>query len=227
MPLTRADKEQIDTYIQTNQPHLARIVLEDHLKQEPFDEPARKALGKINARYPLPPALAKATASVKAAAPIKATAPTPAPIKPPRSEMPAALKLDDDEIPTIKRALLEKRYDDAEALLIVSDHPDAERLRERLIQMRGGIGGGEKAKRDEPMPDFTGKLTLVIFLLIFLTLFGLIALTIWLPEAKRYPDAPGAGGLILANKVTTFILRGILAMLFVVLLINVLLYFLR
>ncbi|RMG80715.1 MAG: hypothetical protein D6712_17555, partial [Chloroflexi bacterium] len=48
--------------------------------------------------------------------------------------------------------------------------------------------------------SFTGKLFLTIILLLFWIIPGIIALAIFGPEAKRYPDAPGAKGLIFLNK---------------------------
>lgn len=213
MPLTRADKEQVDNYLKGNQPHLAKLVLERHLKDEPFDESARKVLGKIKARYPEPTTPPPAfTTPAPSPAPIRQTA--AAPIVKPKKELPPTsfTPSDESDIEGIKALIRDKRYDDADALLVLSDHPEAEKLRERLAALRVS-GGGVKSKRsyDEPMPDFSGRLSITIFLLIFLTLFGLIALAIWVPDAKRYPDAPGAKGLLLANTISTWILRGLLA----------------
>lgn len=220
MPLTQADKQQIDEYINSNQPHLARAVLEGHLRQEPYDEKARKVLGKLNTRYPaasVPPTFEPIpTPKAKRTATNLTTQP------PARAavSVPAA-----DDMAPIKQAIVEKRFDDAEALLILSDHPDAEKLRERLALIRGS-GGGTKMKRDE-MPDMTGKLAVTILLLLTLTLFGLVALAIWLPEAKRYPHAPGAGGLLLTNKIVTYILRGFLALLLLLLALLFMSYLIR
>lgn len=209
MPLTPADKQQVDNYLKSNQPHLAKVLLERHLKDEPFDESARKVLGKIKARYPEPTTPPPAFTTP---APIRQTTPAPA-IKPKKELPPTSFTpTDENDMEAIKALIRDKRYDDADALLVLSDHPDADKLRERLAALRVS-GGGVKAKRsyDEPMPDFSGRLSITIFLLIFLTLFGLIALAIWVPDAKRYPDAPGAQGLLLANKISTWILRGLLA----------------
>lgn len=195
MPLTRADREQVDAYIQNNQPHLARLILEDHLKVEPFDELARKALKKINARYPA------ASPSIPPSSP------------PPRASSPKPITAaPEDEITEIKRAIREKRYDDAEALLVLSDHPEAEKIRVRLASIRGG---GEKVKRvyHEAQPDFTSKLVLTIVLLFLLFIPGLIAMEIFAAEAKKYPDAPGAQGLILTRKIV-WILMILMAVLF-------------
>lgn len=214
MPLTRADREQVDGYLQSHQPHLAKLILERHLKEEPFDETARKALNKINTRYPGSPTPPAAAAAAQTPPPRPTT---PAPVVKPKKDLPPPTSLidaDENDIALIKQLIKEQQYDKADALLVLSDHPDAERLRERLAALRVS-GGGQKAKRahDEAAPDLTGKLSLTIFLLIFLTLFGLIALAIWLPEAKRYPDAPGAQGFLMTNKVVTWILRGLLVLL--------------
>lgn len=217
MPLTNAEKQQVDEYLKSNRPNLARVMLQDYLKDNPFDESARKVLAKINKLHP--PTSSTPTPAFSMPAP----SPTPAPARKLQSDVlpkitpkptPTHAASDENDIEAIKQAIREKRYDDAEALLVLSDHPDADKLRDRLGAIRGGAGGSvEKVKHVyvQTDKDFTGRLSITIFLLIFLTLFGLIALAVWLPEAKRYPDAPGAQGLILANKVVTWILRAILA----------------
>jgi hypothetical protein len=150
--------------------------------------------------------------------PVKTKSPKPAPL-----EMPPELRM--DEMEEIKLAIREKRFDDARAMLVISDHPDADKMMARLSQ----LGSGDKAKREYAGEDkdFTGRLTITVFLLIFLTLFGLIALAVWLPDARRSPDAPGAKGLILANRVVTIILRSILAILVFIIVFSVVVMFLQ
>lgn len=216
MPLTQADRQQIDGYIRPKsgdpRPNLARVMLETHLKQDPFDEEARKALAKINKLFPVTTTPPPISLPVAKPSPVSKTTSVavarPAAFLP---DTPVSAPAADSEIETIKAAIRERRYEEAESLLILSDHPEADKLRERLAAMRPVGVSREKAKREDELPDMTGKLSITVFLLIFLTLFGLVALAVWLPEAKRYPDAPGAGGLILANRVVTYILRGILA----------------
>ena len=131
--------------------------------------------------------------------PIKLSPTRPAKTK--RDELPPELRL--DEMDEIKEAIREKRYDDAEALLILSDHPEAEKLRNRLEAIRGG----SKAKTIyvKEGPDFNSKLVLCIVLLFLMFIPGLIALEIFAGEAKQYPHAPGAQGLLITRKVVWFL----------------------
>jgi hypothetical protein len=219
--MKQADIDQINESVRNGNINAARRLLEDS------DDPrASKMLVKLNEKFP-PPPMHPSVVSKPLSKPTSQFAPkplpqiTPAPaakssITKPKKELPTALRLNDDEndIEAIKLAIREKRYDDAEALLVLSDHPEADKLRDRLGAIRGPGSSGEKVKHVyvQADKDFTGRLGITVFLLIFLTFFGLIALAVWLPEAKRYPDAPGAGGLILANKIVTWTLRGILAL---------------
>lgn len=189
MPLTQADKQQVDSYIQSGQPHLARAVLEGHLREEPYDEKARRVLGKINTLYPAA-AQPPITPTAKPPAAIKRTQTNLETVAPARA---AASVPTTDDMAEIKKAFIEKRYDEAEALLLFSNHPDAEMLRERLMKIRGG--SGLKMKRDE-LPDFTNKLVICIVLLFLAFIPGLIALEIFVGEARKYPNAPGAQGLM-------------------------------
>lgn len=50
-------------------------------------------------------------------------------------------------------------------------------------------------------PDFTIKLIIAFVLLWFWFIPGLIALTVFGNEAEKYPDAPGAQGLLLLKKI--------------------------
>jgi hypothetical protein len=144
---------------------------------------AQKWIDEINERHP-PIKLSSLTAS-------KST----------REELPPELRL--DEMDEIKEAIREKRYDDAEALLILSDHPEAEKLRHRLAAIRGGRRLKTVYVKEEP--DFTGKLALSIILLLLMFIPGLIALEIFAREAKQYPHAPGAEWLLVTRKVVWFL----------------------
>ena len=123
--------------------------------------------------------------------------------------LPPELRL--DEMDEIKEAIREKRYDDAEALLILSDHPDAEKLRNRLQAIRGG--GKAKTIYVKEGPDFNSKLVLCIVLLFLMFIPGLIALEIFAGEAKQHPHAPGAQGLLITRKVVWFLTIVFLVML--------------
>jgi hypothetical protein len=90
----------------------------------------------------------------------------------------------------------QKRFDDARALLITIDHPKADIWLNRLNQM----GSGTAVSQPTSDKSFTVKLFVSIILLLFWIVPGLIALAIFAPEARKYPDAPGAGGLILLNR---------------------------
>lgn len=201
MPLTRADKIQIDEYIQAGQYHNARRML-----QESDDPQAKVALEKLNRKYPpeSTPSMFKPSPQ-PAAAPVKV-----APVLASPTLTDLAPDLPRDEMADVRLAIKERRYDDARALLVLSDHPDADKMLERLSH----LGGSEKVKRvsaDEDI-DLTAKFQITFFLLIFLTVFGLVALGIFVPEAKKHPNAPGAGGLLLMNSIVRFILYTILAL---------------
>lgn len=200
MPLNRADKEQIDAYIHSGQIHLARRML-----QESDDPKAAKVLEKLDARYPAP-SNGAFTASVTPSDPVSLKS---APVFASPTLTDLAPDLPRDEMSDVRLAIKERRYDDARALLVLSDHPDADKMLERLSH----LGGSEKLKREvvDTERDLSAKLQITIFLLFFLTLPGLVALSIFLPEAKRYPHAPGAGGLLLLNRIVRFILYGLLA----------------
>lgn len=218
MPLTRADKIQIDEYIQTGQIHNARRMLEDNRD----DPQAAKALEKFNLKYP--PTATRSSPMPAAPRPVVPVKESPAFASPTLTDL--APDMPRDEMTDVRLAIKERRYDDARALLILSDHPDADKMLNRLSTLGGS---SEKVKRvyDDSDKDFSGRLTITIFLLIFLTFFGLVALAIWLPDARRYPNAPGSQGLLLANKVVTYILRAILAFIVFVLALSILSYLVR
>jgi hypothetical protein len=62
------------------------------------------------------------------------------------------------------------------------------------------MGSGTAVSQPTSDKSFTVKLFVSIILLLFWIVPGLIALAIFAPEARKYPDAPGAGGLILLNR---------------------------
>jgi hypothetical protein len=216
MPLTRADRIQIDEYIQAGQIHNARRML-----QESDDPKAAAALAKLNQQYP-PTATRPVPPPAIAPTPVKAKVP-PVLASPTLTDL--APDMPHDEMTDVRLAIKERRYDDARSLLVLSSHPDADKMLERLSH----LGGGEKAKRvyEDEGKDFSGRLSITIFLLIFLTLFGLIALAVWLPDARRYPNAPGSQGLIRANQVVTLILRGIIVLLLSFIALNVITFLVR
>jgi hypothetical protein len=178
--------EQVDQLIGAGNIGAARNLLRS------LDDPrAVKALEKLNRKYP----------PETAAAPLPPLKPkSPPATAPARVELPPALR--QDEMEEIKEAIREKRYDDAEALLVLSDHPDAEKLRDRLTAIRGGGGGGKvKHVHGGPEKDFTNRLVICIVLLFFAFVPGLIALEIFVGEARQFPDAPGAKGLIRTRRI--------------------------
>lgn len=165
--------EAVKDLIQRKQIDKARMILEG------IDTPkARRWLTELDKR----PSLAAPSS----------THTTPARVTPDHS-MPDTLQL--DEMDEIKLAIREKRYADADALLILSDHPDATKLRERLAQTRGA---GTPAAA---MPDFTNRLVVCIVLLFFAFVPGLIALEIFVSQARKFPTAPGAKGLLLTRNI--------------------------
>jgi hypothetical protein len=83
-----------------------------------FDgEKARAALRRLNEKFP----------------PVAKPA-RPAP-RSPGSDMPPELRL--DEMDEIKLAIQERRFADAQSMLVTSDHPDAEKMLARLAQITG------------------------------------------------------------------------------------------
>jgi hypothetical protein len=84
-----------------------------------FDgEKAQTALRRLNEKFPL--------VATKAARPAPRSA---------SSDMPPELRL--DEMDEIKLAIQERRFADAQSMLVVSDHPDAEKMLARLAQITG------------------------------------------------------------------------------------------
>lgn len=102
-----------------------------------------------------------------------------------------------EEMQKAKSLIQQKRYDDARALLITVDHPKADVWLNRLNQMTAST------HTNQPTSDksFTSKLFITVVLLLFFIIPGFIALLIFTPEAKKYPDAPGAQGLIALNRI--------------------------
>lgn len=120
------------------------------------------------------------------------------------------------------KALIEaKRYEDARALLITIEHPTADKWLERLdkfsvppAQPAPVIPVSFPAPTVAPQ-SFTVKLVVTLVLLWFFFIPGLIALTIFAKEAKQYPNAPGAGALLLLNKWIFWIFVALLIVLFI------------
>ncbi len=92
-----------------------------------------------------------------------------------------------------KKMIEAKRYEDARALLVTIDHPTADKWLAKLNSMSPAI----VTPADK---SFTTQLVIAILLLFAFVIPGIIALSIFANEAKRYPNAPGAKGLIWLNR---------------------------
>lgn len=92
-----------------------------------------------------------------------------------------------------KKLIEAQRYEDARALLVTIDHPTADKWLAKLNSMSPAIA----ASADK---SFTTQLVIAILLLFAFVIPGIIALSIFANEAKRYPNAPGAKGLIWLNR---------------------------
>lgn len=96
------------------------------------------------------------------------------------------------ELAQAKQLIQQSRYNDAKSALILIDHPTADKWLNRLNSITQSTSGSAPQ-------SFTGKLVVAIVLLWVGVIPGLIAVSIFSQEAKRFPDAPGAGGLIFLN----------------------------
>lgn len=105
----------------------------------------------------------------------------------------------DAQMERVRKLIQQKRYDDARALLITIDHPKAETWLNRLNQM-AAASTPKQTVTVTADKSFTVKLFVSIVLLLFWLIPGVIALAIFAPEAKKYPDAPGAKALIILNR---------------------------
>ena len=119
-----------------------------------------------------------------------------------------------EQMQRAKELIQAKRYDDARALLVTIDHPKAGMWLNRLNQM--GSSGSIQTASDK---SFTTKLFISIVLLLFWAVPSIIALAIFAPEAKKYPDAPGAKALIALNRFTfiLLIIGGVAAVVMIIL----------
>jgi hypothetical protein len=167
--MTRADMEQVDQLVGAGNIAAARYLLQS------LDDPrAIKALEKLNRKYP-PETVATPPPLLKPKSPPVSS--------PARVDLPPELRL--DEMEEIKEAIREKRYDDAEALLVLSDHPDAEKLRDRLTQIRGKpMHAPKKAKK----PLTTGAKVRRVVLVVLLVVVGIMGITTY-QNYKRDSDA--------------------------------------
>jgi hypothetical protein len=95
-----------------------------------------------------------------------------------------------------RKLIQEKRYEDAEALLITIDDPKADEWLERLSRV-------SKTKTLPPevvgvrQKDYTTKLIIMIVLYLFFAVPGIIAGALWAGQAKR--DLELAGGFEIPN----------------------------
>lgn len=92
-----------------------------------------------------------------------------------------------------KNMIEAKRYEDARALLVTIDHPTADKWLTKLNNM-------SPATATLADKSFTTQLVIAILLLFVFVIPGIIALSIFANEANRYPNAPGAKGLIWLNR---------------------------
>lgn len=115
-----------------------------------------------------------------------------------------------EQMQRARTLIQQKRYDDARALLITINHPKADQWLNRLNRM--GTGSIQTTSDK----SFTVKLFISIVLLLFWVVPGVIALAIFAPEAKKYPNAPGARALILLNRFAfgLLILAGVVTVIF-------------
>lgn len=123
---------------------------------------------------------------------------------------------------TAKKLIQEKRYEDAKALLITIDHPTADKWLQRLQTISVPTTSIPQTRDSDQ--DFTTKLVLTIVLLFFAFLPGLIALTIFKPQAQKHPAAPGAQGILLLSKITTWIMRILLVLIVILLVVLIITY---
>jgi hypothetical protein len=107
------------------------------------------------------------------------------------------------QIDRAKLLITEQKWDAARAVLVTIDDPAADMLLDRLEKIKPVEGKVKNAPVVYVQPDksFTGKLVVAVVLLFVLFFPGLIALWVFAGEAKRYPDAPGAQGLIWLNRI--------------------------
>lgn len=144
-----------------------------------------------------------------------------------------------------KKLIQQKKYADATALLITVDHPTADKWLDRLNKMsasgtsssstqfsgrandiierrsRGRLrdtGRSRGSYSRDSDKSFTVKLFVSIILLLFWIVPGVIALAIFAPEAKKYPEADGAKALIWLNKFAfgLLIVASVLGILFII-----------
>lgn len=112
-----------------------------------------------------------------------------------------------------RKLIQEKRYEDAEALLITIDDPKADEWLERLSRVN-------KTKTLLPevvgvrQKDYTTKLIVMIVLYLFFALPGIIAGALWAGQAKR--DLELAGGFEIPNARNVIRLNRILFWLIVI-----------
>lgn len=116
----------------------------------------------------------------------------------PRNELPA-MSSDEQDLIEAKRLIRQQRYEEARAILITIDDPAADRLLSKL-PVETVIKKRDYDSADEDK-SFTNKLVIAFVLLWFMFIPGIIATSIWAGEAKKYPNAPGAQGLILLNRI--------------------------
>ena len=110
------------------------------------------------------------------------------------------------QIDKAKALIQEQKWDAARAVLVTIDDPAADMLLDRLDRIKPVEGKAKNAPVVYVQPDksFTGKLVVAVVLLFVLFFPGLIALWVFAGEAKRYPDAPGAQGLIWLNRIVFY-----------------------
>ena len=125
-----------------------------------------------------------------------------------------------EQMKKAKALIQQKKYEDARAILITVDHPKADVWLNRLNQISSTSPRTPTIIQQAPQDkSFTVQLFVVIVLLLFWIVPGVIALAIFAPEAKKYPNAPGAKSLIILNKFTFWfiLLAGLALIIFIAL----------
>lgn len=161
--MTRGDVDALNMFVKAGRIDDARALLEGL-----EGEKAANALKRLNERYP---------SAIKASQPVK----------PVRNELSPELRL--DGMDEIKQAIREKRYADADALLVLSDHPDAEKLRTRLFQIRGSQGVAVALPAARNPLDMGSTVRRVIIAFLVLAVIG-VGGTLFVLQQKEKAERP-------------------------------------
>ena len=117
-----------------------------------------------------------------------------------------------------KQLIQQKRYSEAESLLILIDHPTADKWLAKLQTIKGSsstsaqIGQATTAQQQRAASqDYTTKLVVSFILLWFFIIPGIVAVSIFSKQAQRDvelagTDLPGAKGLMFLNRITFWLI---------------------